>query len=124
GNATMVDGTIRITLNSRFATLGRNWPGGMSVNQAGVLVHEGQHGIDARVLGRDPATMQEELATEMRAYEVQSQMHRALGTANMFGLWNPAWPASTAEAQRLQEVKRQAILSTRYWGAGRPGVCR
>lgn len=81
GNAEVeADGsTVNITLSKSFDTVGRGYPGDATSNRAGTLIHEGQHGRDERAMGRNPVHVKEELPMERRAYEVQSQMHKALG---------------------------------------------
>jgi hypothetical protein len=78
---------------------------------------EGQHG----------PTKQQEFATEMRAYNVESYIPKGLGVEYSEGtvnqLWNPNWAPDSAEASRFTGVLSGAIASTsdRCGRSGAPG---
>lgn len=107
------DGLLRtdITFNSKtFGSLNTTEIGGD-------LVHERTHGLDGVARGNmDPQTKKEEFQTERNAYNVESLVGKGLnvplyvGTANP--LWNPNWPADSAEASRYTGVLSGAISST------------
>ena len=56
---------------SAFSRFGTGYEAPRDVGAA-VLVHEGQHGLDARSLGRNPANRDETKMTERRASSVES----------------------------------------------------
>jgi RHS repeat-associated protein len=106
-----------ITFNSKsFASLN-------STEVGGVLVHERSHGIDGIARGNmDPQNKNEEFRTELRAYNVQSYVPKALGVYYP-GLWNPNWAPDSAEASRFTGALSGAITSTSDWckQSGAPG---
>ncbi len=110
------DGTVSVSLNTSFSRFGRGYDAQRDVGAA-VLVHEGQHGVDARANGGNPMNRAQEKATERNASNTESFFQRAAGTKSFHGLWNPAWPAASAEAQRQAGVERNAELSTQAWCA-------
>jgi hypothetical protein len=106
-----------ITFNSKtFGTLN-------TTEVAGVLVHERSHGIDGVARSNmDPQNKKQEFRTELRAYDVESYVPKALGVAYP-GLWDPAWKPEYAEGNRFTGVLRGADDSTSAWCSlsGAPG---
>jgi RHS repeat-associated protein len=98
-----------ITFNSKvFGSLNTTEVGG-------TLIHERSHGLDGVERGNmDPQNKKQEFATEMRAYNVESLIPKALGVAYP-GLWNPNWAPDSAEASRFAGVFSGAISSTSIW---------
>jgi uncharacterized protein RhaS with RHS repeats len=74
------DGVTTVTINSAIKTVG-GMQASAGTSAAGVVTHEGQHGIDetTRLGGRDPKTNQERFDTERRAYTTESYVEQALG---------------------------------------------
>jgi hypothetical protein len=110
------DGTISVSLNTSFSRFGRGYDAPRDVGAA-VLVHEGQHGVDARANGGNPGNRIDEKATERNASTTESYFQRAAGTKSFHGLWDPAWPAADGEARRQAGVERNAEYSTQSWCA-------
>ena len=105
-----------ITFNSKgFGSLNTTQVGGE-------LVHERSHGLDGIARGNmDPQNKQQEFATELQAYSVESYVPKGLGVSYP-GLWNPNWAPDSAEASRFTGVFSGAIASTSDWcRSGAPG---
>jgi len=113
-------GAVTVTFGSDFSkyyTTG--YPGADARGeQAGMLAHEGQHGIDARARGRDPINPQEDRAAEHNGWEVQSYVSKGLNDKSVRGLWNPSWPASAADRLREQAVNQRTDEDVKYWEGG------
>ena len=113
-------GDVTITLGSdysKYYTSG--YPGADAKGeQAGILAHEGQHGIDERAMGRDPKTAQEDRTTEHNAWSVQSYVSKGLNDNSVRGLWSPNWDSSSAETLREQAVNQLTDETVKYWGGG------
>jgi RHS repeat-associated protein len=107
------DGSITIRIGSPFPS-GRGYASPRDVGAA-ILTHEGQHGVDAILNRSNPQNRAEEKATERNASNTESYFQRAAGTKSFHGLWDPAWSASDAEANRQAAVERNAELSTQKW---------
>lgn len=109
------DGTINIKLAAGFSTAGQGYAGDQATSRAGVIVHEGQHGRDLRALGRNNKHSRESIATERRASELQSQLHKAMNHESGInpGLWSTA--EGYSEAERKAAVEYWARSSTARW---------
>jgi RHS repeat-associated protein len=103
------DKTISIRFNSDFYEFGTNWPDANNVDaQAGIVVHEGLHGVDDHALGRGPNTYQEEYNKERRGYDLQSRMAQLQGTRALPGVWQPAWlKKGSPEFSPFPEIRRR-----------------
>jgi RHS repeat-associated protein len=110
------DGSISVSLNPSFHRFGTGYEAPRDVGAA-ILIHEGQHGVDARRKGGNPSSREETKWTERNASGVESVFQRAAGTRSFHGLWDPRWPDSRAEALRRQAVERNAEYSTMSWCA-------
>jgi hypothetical protein len=109
--------TVTIRVTETFHSL-KGYRGDPTSNAAGVLAHEGLHGLEERNMGRNPVHKSEELPMERRAYDLQSKVHRALRHPSMHpSLWEPD-PAFT-EAFRMKAVEDYARRSTAAWCANR-----
>lgn len=118
------DGLLKTDITFNSKTFGRL----NSAEIGGDLVHERSHGLDGVARGNmDPQTKREEFQSELKAYNVESLVGKGLnvplyvGTANP--LWNPNWPADSAEASRYTGVLSGAIDSTSNYCrlSGAPG---
>lgn len=117
-------GNVTITLNDRFSDIPHGYPGvNLSAEHAGVVVHEGQHGIDERSMGRDPVAESEERSTEYRAYSDESYVHQGLNNKSWGKYWDPSWPANTAESSREAAVNAGVDRSVTFWCRART-VCQ
>lgn len=116
------DGSISISINPEFSKFGTGYESPQDV-RAAPLVHEGQHGVDAKARGRNPQNRNESKATERSAYDLEPRFQEAVGTKSFHGLWDPSWPADKAEALRKSAVEKYAERSTQAWCSG-GGNCR
>src|ERR1022692_500765 len=80
-------------------------------DDAGVLGHEGTHGVDQFPLWRNPETRTQEHATEMNAYRNLSYIYGELGFKSMLD----AGLSADTEAQRNQAISAGADRSTAAW---------
>lgn len=91
---------------------------------AGLVAHEGTHGIDGLARGGNPANKGQEEATEHNAFEAQAATAKGLGINSAYGLWRNDWSPSEAGAMREQSVQNNADTATRVWcSQGSPPGC-
>lgn len=84
-----------------------------AAERAGLVAHEGTHGIDQRASGM-PMNRRQELATETHAFDSQSLVFKGLGVSdNLYGLWNTNW----TDTQRQGAVNHDAAWATGHWCA-------
>lgn len=110
-------GSVTVSLGNGFSKYYTKGYAGADAagEQSGILMHEGQHGIDERAMGHNPGTAAEERATEHNAWSVQSYVSKGLGDTSVRGLWSPSWPAGSAEGMRQSAVNRQTDETVQYW---------
>jgi hypothetical protein len=108
------DGSVSVSINSDYSKFGTGYESPQDV-RASSLVHEGQHGVDERALGRNPGNRAEVKATERNAYNLESRFQQTMGTKSFHGLWDPGWPAGEAESKRASAVEEYAEYSTQAW---------
>jgi len=91
---------------------------------AGIVVHEGEHGIEGAAMGgRDPESRKEELTGERHAYNLQSYVLEGLGAKDNWNfLWDPAWAPEYAQGNRYTSVLRGALGSTAQFCRDDPEV--
>jgi hypothetical protein len=77
--------------------------------RAGILMHEGQHGIDERALGHNPENGAEERATEHNASSVQFYVSKALMDISVRGLFQTGPRHPPKQCVRLQLTSRPKI---------------
>ena len=111
------DGGINITLNlpairTRFSEPGVN--GGAEMG--GVMAHEGPHGMDDRARGHDAQNRGDYLATERRAFRVQSYVDQGEGVSSPYGIYRPGIGA----AERNRAIERWAQETTAEDCKGNP----
>lgn len=82
------------------------------VERSAAEIHEGTHGVDERVLGRNPENRHEEMQTERNAYRNQSYVYEGLGVNTQFNLWSPSWSPANAEQNRNAAIEEGAQRST------------
>jgi hypothetical protein len=113
-------GDVTITFGSTFSKYYTSgYPGADAKGeQAGMLMHEGQHGIDERALGHNPDTVQQDRWSEHNAWTVQSYISMGLNDNSVRGLWSPSWPASAADMLRRQAVDQMTAEDVKYWMGG------
>jgi hypothetical protein len=89
-----------------------------SVESAGTVAHEGQHGVDDRARGRMAETTSEVAKTEHNAFTTQSYVNQGEGTPSAYGLWRPGM----SDADRADSINQNAAAATALDCAG--GGCR
>jgi hypothetical protein len=112
--------SVTVTLNDEFYKFGSGWESEGVVRAdvlASTLAHEGSHGIDARAVRHDPRNKAEALTTERRAYRVTSKVHETLGSRAIPKVWDPKWPAASAERLRAEVIEEAAQNSASGWDA-------
>jgi len=80
-------------MSKNFGGLGKN---AASVEYAGTIAHEGQHGVDAMASRSNPRTSDEAYNTEFQAFKSQSYINRSFGTNSPYGVWDTSWPSNLA----------------------------
>ena len=86
--------------------------------RAGVVVHEGTHGVDERKLGRDPSTKAEENRTEHNAYRNESFFFQGFGTNDPE---SPSlWHYGITEDERSNAIDSHSAGSVADWCKGNP----
>ena len=78
-----------------------------SSENAGIVAHEGQHGVNARENGWSHG-FDATKADEASAFRTQSDVNQGLGTRSAYGLWNPSWKSNEAESNRDQSIDKNA----------------
>jgi RHS repeat-associated protein len=87
------DGSVNIKLDLKlinsYAPKDEYTPGTSLAVRAGTEIHEGTHGVDGRILGRDPENRHEELHTERNAWTNESYVYKGLGVGTPDHLSEP-----------------------------------
>jgi len=92
---------------------------------AGIVAHEGTHGIDGQARGgTNPLNKDQEEATEHNAFEAQAATAQGLGINSAYGLWRSSWSAQDMGAMRENSVQSNADTATTNWcSQGNPPGC-
>ena len=90
--------------------------------RAGVVAHEGQHGVDDKARGGGTDSRRALNATEHNAYRTESYVFQGFGSNSPYGLWNTGWSPGEAEANRAAAVDRNAASSVEEECKG--GACK
>jgi hypothetical protein len=102
---------VGITINfagAKTAIQNSAYKSNTSVEMAAVVAHEGQHAMDI-FNGDGPSNVYESFhMSELHAFMTQSSVDKGLNSNSAWGLWNPSWPASSAENERYNMADQWA----------------
>jgi RHS repeat-associated protein len=82
-----------------------------TADRAGLIAHEGTHGMDQRAGGM-ARNRSEEMSTERNAYGNQSSVYQGLGVED---IWWRTWAPGMTDAQRQGAIDHAAQGSTDKW---------
>lgn len=109
------NGTTDIKLDlGQIKSAAQNSPVGGAFDwaaRAGVVVHEGQHGVDNQARGGGTDSRRALDATEHNAYRTESYVFQGLRSNSPSGLWNMGWSPQETEANRSAAIDANAASS-------------
>ncbi len=120
---TDANGNVTIRISEKFLKGAGNELLGLRASAAGVIGHEGRHGIDGRRNGGDPRTVEQARQTELNAYRNEIGILHGMAAAGHTSS-NEGFPRPGASAEQIDAaVMSAAEKSVSIWCAQAGGKC-